>query len=116
MSALAKLLWGQLQWLLEHSCTGLHGTASLFTARHSAQLAIWPMMEGVDCRYYVHIGFMMKIMNGQFAGEDMNYEGEVIALMQQAQLTFSLGLRGIVALGLTVSPHVSLVFGWLLAW
>ena len=61
------------------------------------------------------LGLMMKIMNGQFAGEDMNYEGEVIALMKQAQLTFSLGLRGIIGLGLTVSTRVDPPFEWLLA-
>ncbi|KAK9835902.1 hypothetical protein WJX74_010589 [Apatococcus lobatus] len=54
-------------------------------------------------RYYVHIGFMVKIMSGKYAGEDISYEGEVIALMQQAQLAFSLGLRGIIFLGLILA-------------
>lgn len=62
-------------------------------------------------RYLVHVGFMVKIMMGEASaqreGEAVNYEVEVMAIMAQAQLTFSLGLRGIIAFGLTVSPSPS---------
>ncbi|KAK9862703.1 hypothetical protein WJX84_004793 [Apatococcus fuscideae] len=56
-------------------------------------------------RYLVHVGFMVKIMMGEASaqreGESINYEVEVMAIMGQAQFAFSLGLRGIIAFGLT---------------
>ncbi len=60
-------------------------------------------MGFTTCRYFVHVGFLLKIMVSNYNGEGISYEGEVLAIMTQGQLYFSLGLRGIIATGLCVS-------------
>ncbi len=65
-------------------------------------------MQCGGARYFVHVGFMMKIVSGEYHGEGISYEGEVLAIMAQAQLAFGLGLRGIIAFGISVSPSFPL--------
>ena len=66
------------------------------------------MLRLLNIRYFVHVGFMMKIMSGEYHGEGISYEGEVLAIMAQGQLAFGLGLRGIIAFGISVSPSSGL--------
>ena len=61
------------------------------------------LISAMLARYYVLAGFMVKVLNGDVHDEDVEFEGDGLAILSQAQLAFSIGTRGIIAFGICVS-------------
>lgn len=58
-----------------------------------------------DCcrRFYVHLGYLVKIVATRHNVKHWRVEGEALALMRQAGFSFSLAMRGFFFFGLSVS-------------
>ena len=56
------------------------------------------------CRFYVHLGYLVKIVSTKHNVKQWRVEGEALALMRQAGFSFSLAMRGFFFFGLSVSP------------
>ena len=53
-------------------------------------------------RFYVHLGYLVKIVASKHNVKHWRVEGETLALMRQAGFSFSLAMRGFFFFGLAV--------------